>query len=118
MYKSSNKQLRSFAIVLLRRIAFKSSIISGRVGSERAAWDIIRPEARANIQSSLLQAFTYEQTKDVRHKLSDAISELARNINESDGKIYLFISIEKENIMSLLFSGRNTNVLFFLKKIR
>ncbi|EGW30979.1 Karyopherin functions in nuclear transport of protein [Spathaspora passalidarum NRRL Y-27907] len=72
----SNDTIRSFAAVLFRRIAIKSprelsSVTDRTIG-------VTSEPVRAQIRSILLKGFTSQQSNQVRHKLSDAISEVAK----------------------------------------
>lgn len=72
-----NETLQAFSAVLFRRIAIKSpkdfsSVTDRTIG-------VISEPVRAQIRKLLLNGFTSNQTNQVRHKLSDAISEVAKD---------------------------------------
>lgn len=74
---SSNETLQSFSAVLFRRIAIKSpkefsSVTDRTIG-------VISEPVKQQIRSTLLIGFTSNQSNQVRHKLSDAISEVAKD---------------------------------------
>ncbi|CAI5757055.1 unnamed protein product [Candida verbasci] len=71
-----NDTIRQFASVLFRRIAIKSpkelsSVTDRTIG-------VISEPAKQQIRSILLNGFTSQQSNQVRHKLSDAISEVSK----------------------------------------
>lgn len=73
---SENETVRAFCAVLFRRVAIKSpkeiaSVTDRTIG-------VISEPIRQQIRSLLLQGFTSQQSNQVRHKLSDAISEVAK----------------------------------------
>jgi hypothetical protein len=73
---SSTEEVRAFAAVLFRRIAIKSpkelsSVTDRTIG-------VISEPVRQQIRAILLQGFMSPQSNQVRHKLSDAISEVAK----------------------------------------
>ncbi|KAK6460373.1 Karyopherin functions in nuclear transport of protein [Scheffersomyces coipomensis] len=74
---ASVEETRSFAAVLFRRIAIKSPKEMATV-TDRTIGVISEP-ARQQIRSILLKGFSNHQSNQVRHKLSDAISEMAKD---------------------------------------
>ncbi|ODV76680.1 Karyopherin functions in nuclear transport of protein [Suhomyces tanzawaensis NRRL Y-17324] len=73
---AETETLRAFSAVLFRRVAIKSpkelnSVIDRTIG-------VISEPVKAQIRAILLQGFTSPQSNQVRHKLSDAISEVAK----------------------------------------
>ncbi|KAG7666219.1 PSE1 [[Candida] subhashii] len=71
-----NDTIRAFAAVLFRRLAIKSpkelaSVTDRTIG-------VISEPVRAQIRAILLNGFSSQQSNQVRHKLSDAISEVAK----------------------------------------
>lgn len=73
---AANDTLRAFSAVVFRRIAIKSpkqftSVVDRTIGT-------ISEPVRKQIRQTLLQGFTSQQSNQVRHKLSDAISEVAK----------------------------------------
>lgn len=70
-------QARSFAAVLFRRIAIRSPQKMKSV-TERTI-SVVNPEALRQIRHSFLNGFVSQQSNGVRHKLADAIAELAKD---------------------------------------
>lgn len=73
---SENDTLKSFCAVLFRRIAIKSpkeitSVTDRMIG-------VISEPAKRLIRNIFLQGFSSPQSNQVRHRLSDAISEVAK----------------------------------------
>lgn len=71
-----NESIRAFGAVMFRRIAIKSpkeftSVTDRTIG-------VVSEPVRVQIRSMLLQGFVSPQTNQVRHKLADAISEVAK----------------------------------------
>lgn len=73
---SDNDTLKAFCAVLFRRVAIRSpkeiaSVTDRTIG-------VIGEPVRQQIRAILLHGFTSQQSNQVRHKLSDAISEVAK----------------------------------------
>lgn len=71
-----NDAHRSFAAVLFRRTAIRmpkerSSIVEKTIG-------VVEDQVKANVRHILLQGFVSDQSAQVRRKLADAISEVAK----------------------------------------
>ncbi|KAK6459469.1 Karyopherin functions in nuclear transport of protein [Scheffersomyces xylosifermentans] len=97
------ESIRAFAAVLFRRVAIKSpkelaSVTDRTIG-------VISEPVRAQIRSILLQGFTSPQSNQVRHKLSDAISEVAKEDASPQGSWI-------ELIPALFEATRNTDPSF------
>lgn len=75
---ASDVALRSFAAVLLRRIAPKETVVPGSTGSGDTVWDRSGVQTQNHVKSTLLGALADEQDKGVRHKLSDVIAEVSQ----------------------------------------
>lgn len=73
---AEDESMRAFAAVLFRRVAIKSPKDFKTV-TERTIGVVSEP-ARDQIRAILLNGFTLQQSNQVRHKLSDAISEVAK----------------------------------------
>ncbi|KAI5960216.1 PSE1 [Candida pseudojiufengensis] len=72
----SNDTIKAFSAVLFRRIAIKSpkelsSVTDRTIG-------VMSEPAKQQIRSILLHGFSAQQSNQVRHKLSDAISEVSK----------------------------------------
>jgi len=67
--------MRSFAAVLFRRIATRQPPDTEQIS---AIIDAVSEPALAQIKNILLQGFIGDQTRDARHKIADAIAEIAR----------------------------------------
>lgn len=87
--------LRSFAAVLFRRIAIKSPKVSTKFTDRNIG--IISEEARFQIREILLKGFINESSNQVRHKLSDAIAEVAKEYTEAGS--------DWDNLIPALFSA-------------
>lgn len=74
----ANENTRAFAAVLFRRFAIKSPNYQGFSVTDRQV-DHISHAAKAEVRRVLLQGFVSNQTKNVRHKLADAIAEVAKD---------------------------------------
>lgn len=73
---SDNDTLKAFCAVMFRRVAIRSpkeiaSVTDRTIG-------VIGEPVRQQIRAILLHGFTSQQSNQVRHKLSDAISEVAK----------------------------------------
>ncbi|CAG8588523.1 5786_t:CDS:10, partial [Dentiscutata erythropus] len=69
---------RSFAFVLLRRIAFKQ--VPGTQKTDDATiWDRLQEQSRQAIKNELLMSLSVERENTVRYKVCDAVSEVAKN---------------------------------------
>lgn len=73
---------RAFAAVLFRRFALRSPNQQGYSVTARQV-DHISDGAKGEIKRLLLQGFTAQQTNNVRHKLADAIAEVAKDSTSS-----------------------------------
>ncbi|CAG8467575.1 10518_t:CDS:10 [Funneliformis mosseae] len=69
---------RSFSFVLLRRLAFKAPNQASKL-DELTIWDLLQEQSRQAIKNELLISLSVEQENTVRHKVCDAISEVAKN---------------------------------------
>lgn len=76
----ADEQTRAFAAVLFRRFAIKSPIYQTFSVTDRQI-DHISAPAKGEIRRILLSGFKSDQTRNVRHKLADAIAEVAKDIN-------------------------------------
>lgn len=74
----NEENTRAFAAVLFRRFAIKSPNYQGYSVTDRQI-DHISDGAKIEIRRILLQGFNSQQTKNVRHKLADAIAEVAKD---------------------------------------
>lgn len=74
----NSEHTRAFAAVLFRRFAIKSPNYQGFSVTDRQI-DHVSPEAKTEIRRILLAGFAGQQTKNVKHKLADAIAEVAKD---------------------------------------
>ncbi|QSL64408.1 hypothetical protein MERGE_001709 [Pneumocystis wakefieldiae] len=80
---SEDSSLRSFAVILLRRISFKPiSLVND--AKETMVWNMLSQEGAKKVQSLLLESFTKENDENVRHKIADTISEVAHTLYEEN----------------------------------
>lgn len=73
---------RSFAAVLFRRLASKSS----PQDATKTIYSVLRSSPRSQIKQNLLEAFRSESSDPIRHKISDAVAEIGRYTVGSKGK--------------------------------
>ncbi|RKP02349.1 hypothetical protein CXG81DRAFT_10876 [Caulochytrium protostelioides] len=78
MLRHASVQLRAFSAVLLRRMALKiHADDSGRVASH---WLTVPAACRQYCEHALLESLEKENESSVKHKVSDAISEIAKHV--------------------------------------
>lgn len=77
-------QTRSFAAVLFRRIATKTRKLPGTDESKELFLTLLQPQKIA-IRQKLLECLQNETLPQVRHKIGDAVAEVARQYAD-DGK--------------------------------
>lgn len=70
-------QTRSFAAVVFRRMATKSKKIPGSDES-RELFLTLQPAQKIAIRQKLLQCLETENIAQIRHKIGDAVAEVAR----------------------------------------
>ncbi|PKC17490.1 ARM repeat-containing protein [Rhizophagus irregularis] len=70
---------RSFSFVLLRRIAFKQAPNQASKLDDITIWDRLQEQSRQAIKTELLMSLSIERENTVRHKVCDAVSEVAKN---------------------------------------
>ncbi|GMM28018.1 Pse1 protein [Martiniozyma asiatica (nom. inval.)] len=75
---SQDQGIQAFAAVLFRRFALRSPNQQGYSVTARQI-DHISDPAKIEIRRILLEGFTAQQTNNVRHKLADAIAEVAKD---------------------------------------
>lgn len=74
----ADENTRAFAAVIFRRFSIRSPTYSGFSVADRQV-DHITPGAKSEIRRILLQGFISPQIRNVRHKLADAIAEVAKD---------------------------------------
>ncbi|KAH3661589.1 hypothetical protein OGAPHI_006437 [Ogataea philodendri] len=74
----SDDSTKAFAAVLFRRFAVKSPSEQGYSVTARQI-DHVSEQAKSEVRNTLLQGFTSPQSNNVRHKLADAIAEVAKD---------------------------------------
>lgn len=86
---SSDATIRSFAAVLFRRIAGRTRKIGAAGGEEGEQedlfWSLQVPQKNA-IRSALLDCLAQEKEGAVRHKVGDAVAEVARQYTVFGGE--------------------------------
>ncbi|KAF9394692.1 hypothetical protein CPC16_010607 [Podila verticillata] len=70
--------LRSFAAVLTRRVAFKGIPTQDPDADEVTLWDITQESTRQAMKTHFLEGLSQEPNKSVRNKVCDTIAEMAR----------------------------------------
>ncbi|KAF9365094.1 hypothetical protein BGX34_011434 [Mortierella sp. NVP85] len=91
--------LRSFAAVLTRRVAFKSapnqasspkstSPTSKSKSSEKTLWDTTEESTRTVVKALFLESLSHETHQSVRNKVCDTIAEMARACIGNDGQAW------------------------------
>ncbi|KAG7696759.1 hypothetical protein KL951_003215 [Ogataea haglerorum] len=73
-----DESAKAFAAVLFRRFAIKSPSEQGYSVTARQI-DHISEQAKTEVRNVLLQGFTAPQSNNVRHKLADAVAEVAKD---------------------------------------
>lgn len=73
-----DENTRAFAAVLFRRFSIRGPTYQGFSVADRQI-DHITPGAKTEIRRILLQGFTSPQIRNVKHKLADAIAEVAKD---------------------------------------
>ena len=82
-------QTRSFAAVLFRRIATKTRKVAGTEESKEL-FIALQDAQKVAIRERLLQCLQSEALPQVRHKVGDAVAEIARQYAENGGS-YIFM---------------------------
>lgn len=83
---NSDPSTRTFAAVLFRRIASRTRKSgSEEDDSQDLFWSLDTPQRDA-IRSALLQSLSSEQENAVRHKVGDAVAEVARQYATFSGR--------------------------------
>jgi importin-5 len=77
-------QIRSFAVVLLRRVAFKTNKPNEE---STTVWEAAVENTKQIVKRALLEGFEQEAVSAVRNKICDTIAEVAR---EEDAKSSIF----------------------------
>ncbi|XYA03043.1 Importin subunit beta-3 [Meyerozyma guilliermondii] len=80
---STDQTIQAFCAVLFRRVAIKSPKEWSNV-TDRTI-DVISEPVRQQIRSTLLNGFLSVKSKQIRHKLADAISEVAKEDSSPAG---------------------------------
>jgi len=73
---STEDHIRSFASVLFRRIAFKA--IATTEETDAQLWGLVQESTRQGVKAALLVSLSKETNESTRHKLCDAIAEIAK----------------------------------------
>ena len=74
-------QTRSFAAVIFRRIATRTTKDASS-GENKEVFLQLNHESKTAIRSKLLQCYANETNKSVRHKIADAVAEIARQYTD------------------------------------
>lgn len=75
-------QARSFAAVLFRRIATRTTKDASGSGSSKELFLLLNHQTQTEIRTRLLDAYARESVKPVRHKIADAVAEIARQYTD------------------------------------
>ncbi|KAG0314219.1 hypothetical protein BGZ97_009502 [Linnemannia gamsii] len=75
---SEEADLRSFAAVLTRRVAFKGIPTQDPEAEDATLWDVTQEETRQAMKTHFLAGLSQEPNKSVRNKVCDTIAEMAR----------------------------------------
>ncbi|KAF9915454.1 Importin-5, partial [Lobosporangium transversale] len=75
---SEEADLRSFAAVLTRRVAFKGIPNQDPEAEEVTLWDVTQEQTRQAMKTHFLEGLSQESNKSVRNKICDTIAEMAR----------------------------------------
>ena len=65
--------------MLLRRIAFKPAPNQTSKLDDLTNWDSLQEQSKQAIKNELLMSLSIEREDSVRHKVCDAVSEVAKN---------------------------------------
>ena len=82
MANAGNWQTRSFAAVLFRRIATKARKLPGSDESKEL-FGTLQISLKEAIRGKLLECLQNETLLHVRHKVGDAVAEIARQYTDS-----------------------------------
>ena len=74
-------QTRSFAAVIFRRIATRTTKESTS-GENKEIFLQLATNAKVEVRTKLLQSYAAEPNKTVRHKVADAVAEIARQYTD------------------------------------
>ncbi|KAF9926818.1 hypothetical protein FBU30_003672 [Linnemannia zychae] len=75
---NSDPELRAFAAVLTRRVAFKTAPSEGPTGTA-TVWESVQEETRVAVRAHFLAALTQETDRSVRNRVCDTIAEFAHS---------------------------------------
>ena len=76
-------QVRSFAVVLLRRVAFKTF---KREDDSQTIWEGSADSTKQQVKAALLEGYEKEMVISVQHKICDTIADVARDDEENSRK--------------------------------
>ena len=76
-------QTRSFAAVLFRRMASKTKRATGEDQESKEQFLLLQPQQTMVIRQKLLECLQNEGLPPVRHKISDAVAEIARQYSDN-----------------------------------
>jgi hypothetical protein len=98
-------QLRSFAAVLTRRVAFKAIPSQDPDADEVTLWEVTQEETRTAMKTHFLAGLSQEPNKSVRNKVCDTIAEMARASTASERMLHAtIVSREQKGHVSSAFS--------------
>ncbi|CAK4022360.1 Importin subunit beta-3 [Lecanosticta acicola] len=83
MAGSDNDGTRSFAAVIFRRIATRTTKDQAS-GENKEVFLQLNHATKEQVRSKLLEAYAREQSKPVRHKIADAVAEVARQYTDEE----------------------------------
>ena len=77
--------MRSFAVVLLRRVAFKTFKSDDE---SQTIWEGSAESTKEQVKSSLLACYEKESVVTVRNKICDTIADVARDAEEQSRTLH------------------------------
>ncbi|KAJ2722638.1 importin subunit beta-3 [Coemansia sp. Benny D115] len=84
VHRDTEIQSRSYAAILLRRIAFQNAAAAENKEDEHTVWSVVPEAVHKTVKDELLGALQDETDRGTRHKLCDTISEIVSH--EGDDK--------------------------------
>ncbi|KAM3422465.1 hypothetical protein BST61_g2813 [Cercospora zeina] len=81
MQGANDESTRSFSAVIFRRIATRTTKEASS-GENKEIFLQLNANSKVQIRTKLLQSYAGEQNKTVRHKIADAVAEIARQYTD------------------------------------
>jgi hypothetical protein len=95
--------VRSFAVVLLRRVAFKTF---KNEDEQKSIWSAVSGTTQGQVRAALLEGYEKESVVAVRNKVCDTIADVARDDEEQSSMSFDGSNIEPWNeLLNVLFQS-------------